>query len=325
MPVVKVNQKELTKYLRDKQDGYDYRFFRVWVQSLHFDISECSTLIDYSVRKHDCQDLLPFFCEKDPDIRVVIDQWYREPLGIAALAISTVTALLSLCCISCWLCKSREKAKEKLQRRNSIRASIRSNRSAYPSNNSLNEIAYKRQLEKVIMSRHPNGSVPPFTPSDVTASYVVGRNHSNRGSMESFQRDSTTHEPFENESRVSLNYRAIEDRFAQDAALENANVSMMVRPTFDLTFENDAFRETSIGSEHLMLSIPSPESGLQSWLRILLCGHRLPLNALSLTDLRRRLLLDNSHEKHLHLQCLSSILTKLLGQMQTTKGYPEGT
>ena len=284
MPVVSTsNQRQLTRYLKTKQDNYDERYFRVWVQSFAFLIDDCTILLDFQVVKNPCYETLPFFCEKDPDIHVLINaEWYKEPLGLAALTISSITFSLTLCCICCWLFKSREKAKEKLQRRNSIRASIRSNRSFVgSSNHSLNEIAYKRQLEKVIMSRNPNGGSQQLRTTDFNNSSAFGRGASRGPSFDSLDKrgrevvDEDLGEEMDTfrSSQASLSQRQydsrggqydrnrngghtdLEDRFGNDAALENANVSMMVRPTFDLTFENEAFREGT----------PSNQSRVSDW------------------------------------------------------------
>lgn len=47
-------------------------------------------------------------------------------------------------CVGFWFCKSRQRYREKLERRNSIRASIRSNRSL----TGFSELGYKRRLER---------------------------------------------------------------------------------------------------------------------------------------------------------------------------------
>ena len=263
MPFVRGNQRDLSRFLLNQQYGYDYRFFNVWVQSFDYDVQECTSLIDSRVLKHSCDDQLPFFCEKDPDIRVLIGFWYREPLGIAALTISAATALLSFCCICCWLCKSREKAKEKLQRRNSIRASIRSNRTMNSPSlaSSMNDIAYKRhQLQGGSMTltgmSYPGAMSPPIQLNVMNMNAVYAPTRLKTPSIESFAESSSVklHPDPHHLSHPQLfdsapptrrtapqSFRPLEDRFG-DPALENANIDLMIRPTFDLTFENQAFK-----------------------------------------------------------------------------------
>lgn len=263
MPFIKANHYQLTRYLYQQQYGYDMKYFKVWIQSFEYGVDECTVIVDERIKRNTCDEPLSFFCEKDPDIRVVIGDWWREPLGIAALVISSVTALLMLCCLFGWLCKSREKAKEKLQRRNSIRASIRSNRSYHGSSfaSSLNDIAYKRQG----LLTNPSGSQSSGLHQPIQLSnfnIYGGQNRSRSSSLESFTgRIDGVHNPLESSSshvRQSFDPMPgrlthhpsspsyLEDRFADDPGLENANVDLLIRPTFDLTYENRAFRETPV-------------------------------------------------------------------------------
>jgi hypothetical protein len=274
MPFVRVNQRELTRFLKIQQYNYGERFFKVWVQSWDYDLSYCTVLTDSRVFRHDCGDELPFFCEKDPEIHVDISFWYTEPIGIAVISIAFICGLFSFCCICCWLCKSREKAKEKLHRRNSIRASIRSNRSIHASSmaSSINDIGYKRQQMGGDMgignyqtaTVFPRASHQPIQLTNMGVSYSASRplhgsidsfadahyrrqpSYSSQGRQTGLQSstqfvDSPVDAGMHHQSREST-YRQLEDRFEADPGLENANVDMMIRPTFDLTFENHAFK-----------------------------------------------------------------------------------
>lgn len=54
--------------------------------------------------------------------------------------------------------------------------------------------------------------------------------------------DSVTKLPFSaSRSQQTLDYSdpdELDDRFAHDPALENANIDVLVKPTFDMTYEN---------------------------------------------------------------------------------------
>lgn len=80
----------------------------------------------------------------DPEITVTAGLWFLEPLTIAFLGVTAFSLLIVALCISFWLCKSRQRYREKLERRNSIRASIRSNRSL----TGFSELGYKRRIER---------------------------------------------------------------------------------------------------------------------------------------------------------------------------------
>ena len=69
-----------------------------------------------------------------------------EPLTIAFLSISAISLVFVAMCLGFWLCKSRQRYREKLERRNSIRASIRSNRSL--TGTGFSELGYKRRMER---------------------------------------------------------------------------------------------------------------------------------------------------------------------------------
>lgn len=66
----------------------------------------------------------------DPGQTVDKFAWTSDPLAVAAIAVTFGCLILVVVCVSCWVCQSRERCKEHLMCKNSIRASIRSNRSA---------------------------------------------------------------------------------------------------------------------------------------------------------------------------------------------------
>ncbi|UYV80532.1 hypothetical protein LAZ67_19000488 [Cordylochernes scorpioides] len=161
-----------------------------------------------------------------------ITNWYQEPLALGALSVGLIALLLIVACSACWLCKSRQRYVEKLDRRNSIRASIRSNRSLAASAGSFDELGFKRRLERntlaapvKLMSVDSIDKLPPS--SSVDESYDTtppGR----------------TPEDFPVDFSSPAN-----DPYAHDPRLENAHANGLVRPTFDLTFTNRGFLERS--------------------------------------------------------------------------------
>lgn len=249
MPFIRVTHEEVTHFVETQQYYFDRRYHRFWVQTFDVDIDECTVLINGYIRTHNCDDRLPFVCERDPDIGARIPElWYRETLGIAALVISSVTALLTLICISCWLCKSRHRHKEKLERRNSIRASIRSNRSYSSSLNTLTESGYRKQIEKAIQSTRPQRPLPPTTSTQSMYSEKMNgsvdsvlKSPSQFGGDSSYDGGDT--QSYQTSQRAD-DYSDIGDRFAADPRLENANIDILVHPTFDLTYENRGFKPT---------------------------------------------------------------------------------
>lgn len=288
MPVVKSHFSELTSYLYQWEESYNKLHNPVWVQSLGFLEKDCNVLRNERIESNECNQRLPFLCERAPLIKVSF-AWPFGPFGLAILIISSLTATLAFLCLLCWTCKSRERHKEKLERHNSIRASIRSNRSL-ASSNSLNEIAYKRQIEKaMLMARQShleettsnvnrgNGLANSSFKTDTNLtndSYdSLSKNNCNYNDSDGSEEASsyTAHEPRE------MVFRQLEDRFAKDPGLENANVDYMLRPTFDFTIQNEGFKETSV----------SRNSGDISKEYQYNTGNSSPVNTISTVDTKR--------------------------------------
>ncbi|XP_050714917.1 protein bark beetle-like isoform X5 [Eriocheir sinensis] len=120
---------EVQHWLKDQQPEYLWESDMVWVQHLDV-IRGCAAFVYRQVRSVDCNLKLPFICESDADETIDRLAWASDPLAVAAIAMTMGCLILVAACVSCWACKSRERRKERIIRRNSIRASIRSNRSA---------------------------------------------------------------------------------------------------------------------------------------------------------------------------------------------------
>ena len=266
MPFVRAaNQYELTRYVYMQQPGsFDRRRHPVWVQSFDVAIGACSVLVDGSVSTHDCDDELPFLCERDPEIGVsstTLAYWYQEPLGVAAITISLVTALLSLACMCCWVCKSRHRHLEKLQRRNSIRASIRSSRS-FASMNTLasggNFIGdhhhhHQQQQQQTYFTNRKMGGITESTASGVNHAGLAnngatrnGGGHSTRAKMVLPSNANTaTHNINGSLSSASsiFEHAVSQSHHHQPIATSStSNINMLMRPPFGLMYENQAFK-----------------------------------------------------------------------------------
>lgn len=257
MPFVRAsNQDELTRYIYLQQQFFDRRRHPVWVQSFDVPIGSCSVLIDGTVRIHDCNDELPFLCERDPEIGVstaTLDYWYQEPLGTAVIIIFFLTLLLTIACICCWICKSRHRHMEKLERRNSIRASIRSSRSL-ASMSVLNDSTYFTNTNRKLLSdsntnvsangnpiyrqiQHGNGTVINGTIENRHQKNTLPQVY-NDSLSSSFSIYPDTNIP--NESLVMA-----QKRYDSAVKMNGRNSNLIqspIQPTFDLVYENRAFK-----------------------------------------------------------------------------------
>lgn len=147
LPLLRGNHYEFSDFIKSQERDYDTRIDRIWVRSFDVSHDACPALNDYRTKNYDCQNKYSFLCEKDPQIVVSIVHWYRETQGLLAFILGLITLLLTLCCAICWGFKSRQRHKEKIDRKNSIYASMRSNRGGpHSSTNSLSELFLHRQI-----------------------------------------------------------------------------------------------------------------------------------------------------------------------------------
>lgn len=173
MPVIRGNHLEYTTFIRQQEKDFDSRISRVWIQSFEVPFEECPALYDMRTRNFNCQERHTFLCEKNPHVKVSLVDWHKEPLGFAAISLILFTLLLVCSCMTCWIFKSTQRRKEKLERHNSIlRASIRSR--GYSSSNSLNELMYRRQYYNNDKSSFTDLSLSTqLTPQSIESSNLI--------------------------------------------------------------------------------------------------------------------------------------------------------
>ncbi|XP_042894789.1 protein bark beetle [Parasteatoda tepidariorum] len=237
MPYVKTKHDELMAFVEHQQYYYQHYSDRFWIQSLDIPPRECAVLVNRKVVKHPCDEYFPFLCERDPEITVSTSLWFMEPLTIAFLCVSALSFLFVALCVGFWLCKSRQRYREKLERRNSIRASIRSNRSL----TGFSELGYKRRIERA----YETESIPKPVQLKMD------------GSLDSVEKSASKFscsmdDSFENtlgdtsSSRVPNGDFSAFGGFRSDAEHENRTANLMAHPTFDLTYENQCFVDRSV-------------------------------------------------------------------------------
>jgi hypothetical protein len=94
------------------------------VQDYDF-LERCTAFVYRTVEFDDCNMRNAFICEIDP--KIIIDiTWHADIVAISVICL-LVIGLLLMCCIGyCWWAKSKERHVQRLERRNSIRQSLRS-------------------------------------------------------------------------------------------------------------------------------------------------------------------------------------------------------
>ena len=145
----------LTQYLESQQEDWRY-YDMVWVSDLDAPEDHCKVFVDGSVERVSCDFMLPTLCEMDEHVNLSVDFLKSEFVYAIVAAIIGVFLIFIVCCL--WCSKSRQRKKERFERRNSIRlskSSLAGSRSLASMNSaSFTDINYRRRL--VAMS--PNGT-----------------------------------------------------------------------------------------------------------------------------------------------------------------------
>ncbi|KAK2706945.1 hypothetical protein QYM36_014842 [Artemia franciscana] len=153
LPYLMAKHHQVSAFIRSRQEFYDEFRTKVWAQHLDL-IGKCSTFVHNKVVTSSCNLLLPFICEADPKIYVDPLSWTEDFITIFSLATAGGGLLLVILCLAFWASKSRHRAAERLERRNSIRAS---RRSLAMSTASLSELGHARRngmQQKLVSSAH---------------------------------------------------------------------------------------------------------------------------------------------------------------------------
>ncbi|CAG0893659.1 unnamed protein product [Cyprideis torosa] len=156
MPYVTKGISEIYRFIRDQEPDFR-RYDMVWVQ--HYDVlDECAVLMDYRIQQANCDYKLPFICETDTNVEINPLRWLGTDVALAALGVICGVFLLLLILILFWLAKSKRREKEKLQRRNSIRSSLRSSRSIISSPSYATDYGYGRRRMMIMDGKSTVGS-----------------------------------------------------------------------------------------------------------------------------------------------------------------------
>ncbi|XP_042229688.1 protein bark beetle-like isoform X4 [Homarus americanus] len=236
---------EVQYWLLDQQPEYLWEYDMVWVQHLDV-IRGCAAFVYRQVRSVDCNLNLPFICESDPDKTIDKFAWTSDPLAVAAITVTFGCLILVAACVSCWVCKSRNRRKERIMRRNSIRASIRSNRSALSTTSGgFSDIGRRRIIEE------PQRAVPMKGGGSVGGASRMNGLHGSFDSISKSNFNSSVDEDpsfvvYEETTQSPPGYTSeLDNRFSADPNLENACVTELLHPSFNMTFQNHGFRDNS--------------------------------------------------------------------------------
>ena len=113
----------------------------VWVQDYDF-LEKCTAFVYQTVEFDDCGTRNAFICEIDPKIVINPLSWRADIVAISVVSLFLIGMFL-MCCIGyLWCAKSKTRHSQRLQRRNSIRQSLRSLNMIDPQGGSIRRRGY---------------------------------------------------------------------------------------------------------------------------------------------------------------------------------------
>ncbi|XP_019892680.2 protein bark beetle isoform X1 [Musca domestica] len=130
MPFIRTDSTTLWIYLQSQMRHLKYPE-KVWVQDFNY-IDRCTSFAYMEITVEECNKELGFICEVDP--KVVIDplSWRADIFAISIISAFVLALILLILVGICWYAKSKHRHAQRLQRRNSIRQSLRSLNSIDP-------------------------------------------------------------------------------------------------------------------------------------------------------------------------------------------------
>ncbi|XP_072396976.1 protein bark beetle isoform X1 [Diabrotica undecimpunctata] len=228
-----INYLPLFDFLRRQNEWYLYSD-KVWVQ--HIDrINECTIFAYQTVEIENCERRSPFICEIDPKVQIRILPLADDFITISVISSLVLAVILIIIVVACWWTKSKFRKAQRLERRNSIRQSLHSLRSIGMSQSSFADPGYRRKpnqmstrsTDTLTKKMITNGSIDSMEKSaysssiDETQSYDVYESH--------------------NPNPTAFSFTPTIEYHKSPARYEN----QPTRPTFDLSFKNEGFRDNS--------------------------------------------------------------------------------
>ncbi|KAH8259932.1 hypothetical protein KR038_005318 [Drosophila bunnanda] len=244
MPFIRTDKTTLWRYLQSQMRHLKYPE-KVWIQDYNH-IERCTNFVFGEIEIEDCNKERGFICEMDP--RVIIDplSWRADIFAISIISAFVLAIILLILVAFCWFAKSKHRHVQRLQRRNSIRQSLRSLNSIDPQgslrrrpnyNMSSNGTLSKSQDYKQMVA---NGSIDSMDKSVLS---------SEAGSFEGYEQKPHYNEyvnqnalrPAQQEHKVATISKATGHRARAAAAAAAA----LEPDAFELSYRNEGFRDNS--------------------------------------------------------------------------------
>ncbi|XP_074661276.1 protein bark beetle-like [Tubulanus polymorphus] len=213
---------------RKLQSNYRRYISRSWVSySGPNSPGRCTVVREVYLEDHDCNTLLPFFCEKDP----YPNEPFRWLVLIIVGCVLAAVIILIIIIMCCWYVKSKGRTKQRLERRNSMRVSRRSNRSLP----STGFNSYHRRGKKGTPSMKSGITAISGTTLDFASTDSLDKKLDTRTMTTP---SSTLDRPRKGSSFYDTNDNPY------SARLENEIANVISRPMYDAVYDNQVYDDS---------------------------------------------------------------------------------
>ncbi|KAL5280481.1 hypothetical protein ACFFRR_004453 [Megaselia abdita] len=260
MPFIRTDSHySLWKYLESQMTHMRFPE-KVWVQDYNH-IDTCTSFIYRNVEVEDCNKRLGFLCEIDPLVQITLP-WRADIFAISIITAFILAIILILLIGFCWFAKSKHRHVQRLQRRNSIRQSLRSLNAIDPQG-SLRRKNYSNSTYSLTKSSdykkmESNGSIDSMNKSAITTTESFDTYENQHPIVVDYlnQTKLPPKQPNEHKENNNRNYAVptVQQKTATVGSTRRGRGYALPfthnpeKNTYELSFKNEGFKENSIFS-----------------------------------------------------------------------------
>ncbi|XP_036214601.2 protein bark beetle isoform X2 [Bactrocera oleae] len=262
MPFIRTDSATLWKYLQGQMRHLKYPE-KVWIQDFDH-IDRCTSFAFTTTEVEDCSNEMGFICETDP--RVIIDplSWRADIFAISIISAFILAIILLILVAVCWYAKSKHRHVQRLQRRNSIRQSLRSLNSIDPQG-SLRRRNFNMSTSTGTLSKQlgqdykmmANGSIDSMDKSVLSSDGSFEAYENQTAHPSEYQKPNYNEYVSQNVLK-SANKSSEPYKVATIGSISKASTARgRTRPTdtFELSYRNEGFRDNSTYASTLNNSV----------------------------------------------------------------------
>ncbi|XP_036328530.1 protein bark beetle-like isoform X2 [Rhagoletis pomonella] len=268
MPFIRTDSTTLWKYLQGQMRHLKYTE-KVWIQDFNH-IDRCTSFAFTTTEVEDCGNEFGFICETDP--RVVIDplSWRADIFAVSIISAFILAIILLLMVAFCWYAKSKQRHAQRLQRRNSIRQSLRSLNSIDPQG-SLRRRNFNMSTSTGTLSKQlgqdykmmGNGSIDSMDKSVLSSEASFEAYDNQTAHPSGYQKPSYNDYVTQHSVKGGANGAAIKSnepyKIATIGSVSKASTARGRTPwlpdSFELSYRNEGFRDNSTYASTLTTSV----------------------------------------------------------------------